>query len=179
MRSEGTPAARKGRTRAYSALPPVCRVRLSLRCARLSAADRSPAEAVAARPFACPREDEGTSCGRSFVRRTCLCAERARRSNAAMAHARCMRARSARLGSESIYVGNDRSAAALTSGIRTAATLSTHRGYSGYSHGVVWVLTGGTPSAHRGVLRVLTGGPLDTHRGYSGFSQGYSEYSQV
>ena len=64
---------------------------------------------------------------------------------------------SARLGRESLCVGNDWSAAARTSGIRTAATPSTHRGYSGYSHGVLWVLTG--------VLRVLTG--LSTHRGVS------------
>jgi hypothetical protein len=108
-----------------------------------------------------------------------------------------MRARNAWLDGQRLYVGNDWFAAARTCGVRyseysqralgvlTGGTPSTHRGYSEYSQGVLRVLTG--------VLRVLTGGTRSTHRGYSECSprvlrvltegtlsthRGYSEYSQ-
>jgi hypothetical protein len=63
-------------------------------------------------------------------------------------------------------------------------TLSTHRGYSEYSQGVLRVLTGGTLSTHTGTLSAHRGyseyshGCSECSQGYSEYSQGYSECSQ-
>ncbi len=160
MRSEGAHAARKGRTREFSALPPVCRVRLSLRCARLSAADRSPNEARHRRtrllPLAHPVSRRGRvhfmwTIVRSFggpasVRRG-RDGRTQRLARAPHESAEC----AARPGKHLSRQRLGRSCAYVRHPHR--GTPSTHMGYSGYSQGVHRVLTGGAPSTHRGTHR--------------------------
>jgi hypothetical protein len=151
----------QGRTGECSALPPVCRVRLSLRCARLSAADRSPGEARHFRPRLLPLAHSRVQARtralhvdyRLFVRRACLCAERARRSKAAVGTS-AERERgvhgSAGKAFMSAMTGLQ---AALTSGIRTW-------GYSEHSQGVLWVLKGVCPQLRVRAARGKPSRPL-------------------